>query len=440
MLNACWRILKLIRLISLMSFCCALSTLAYAAPPPKISAPAPATAIGAEARLLHIYQLIGQGRSREALLLADKLVADIPNFPLAQLVRGDLLLAQAGPLPQFAAIPESLIRLNKSKSQQPTQAASADNTGQKNLILQPATLEELREEAQLRMRSLREQPAVGSLPQAFVQLAAITRNALLVDLSRSRLYHYTQAPNGTLALAASYYITQGRLGAEKHIEGDERTPLGIYYVTENINKRRLDSFYGAGALAINFPNEYDKRRNRSGSGIWLHGVPAGKAGVYARVPKSSNGCLVLSNPDLQRLISTIKPGETPIVITSKATWLAPAEWHAQHASLSQSFDAWATARLLPDSKVLRNFYSASFSSYGAAFEPWFAKDYAAPLSSVPQHATLLYYPGPDEFMVATFYDAAIAPAKGRSKLTRKRQYWHKVNGNWKIFFEGALGL
>ncbi len=420
MLRACYR------WVGLVGVC-----LAGIASPGNAATSAP---VGAESRLLHIYDLIGQSRSREALPLADKLALDFPNFRLAQLVRGDLLLAQTQPLTQFAAIPDALIRTQKTQPPL-TVAPATDNTGQKNLILQPPTIEELKEEAQLRMRALRELPPAGSLPQAFVQLAAITRNALLVDLSRSRLYHYTQAPNGTLALAASYYITQGRLGAEKHAEGDERTPLGIYYVTENINKKRLDSFYGAGALAINFPNEYDKRRKRSGSGIWLHGVPGGNAGTYARVAKASNGCLVLSNPDLQRLIATIKPGETPIVITPKATWLAPAEWHAQHASLSKSFDAWATARMLPDATALRNFYSPSFNSYGTALEPWFAKDYAAPASNAPQHATLLYYPGPDEFMVATFYDAAVTTRK----LTRKRQYWHKVNGNWKIFFEGALG-
>ena len=51
------------------------------------------TDVGAESRLLHIYDLIGQSRSREALQLADKLALDFPNFRLAQLVRGDLLLA-----------------------------------------------------------------------------------------------------------------------------------------------------------------------------------------------------------------------------------------------------------------------------------------------------------------------------------------------------------
>jgi murein L,D-transpeptidase YafK len=399
-----------------------------------------APSLGAEGRLLHIYQLIGLGKSREALPLADALVRDFPNFKLAQLVRGDLLLAQTKPLQSFGAVPDEVVR-NAKPADVPAPAHHQGTTNEKNLTLIAPKLDELREEAALRIRALREQPPAGSLPQAFVQMADITRHALLVDLSRSRLYHYSMNDKGMLSLTASYYITHGRLGADKQKEGDERTPLGIYYITENIDKKRLARFYGSGALAINFPNEFDKRRNRSGSGIWLHGVPSGDTGTFARVPKSSNGCLVLSNPDLTKLMSSIKMGETPIVITYKANWLASAEWQAQSVALSRAFNQWQAARSLGDKKALGGFYSSFFNTYGDALEPWFAKSYLTPVKTAPQHTTVLYYPGQDEFMVATFYDATDPfgrPLKG--KMMRKRQYWHKVAGNWQIFFEGALGI
>jgi murein L,D-transpeptidase YafK len=376
------------------------------------------------------------------LPLADALVRDYPNFKLGQLVRGDLLLSQTKPLLSFGAVPDEVVR-NTKPVDVPAPAYHIGTSVEKNLTLTAPKLEELREEASLRIRALRELPPAGSLPQAFVQISDTTRHALLVDLSRSRLYHYSVNDRGLLTLTASYYVTQGRLGADKQKEGDERTPLGIYYITENIDKKRLARFYGSGALAINFPNEFDKRRNRSGSGIWLHGVPAGEEGTFARVPKSSNGCIVLSNPDLLKLMSSIKLGETPIVITYKANWLAPAEWQAQSVALSRAFNQWQAARSLGDKQTLSGFYSPFFSTYGDSLEPWLAKSYLTPVKAVPQHATVLYYPGQDEFMVATFYDGADPfgrPLKG--KMTRKRQYWHKpagTNGNWQIFFEGALG-
>jgi len=39
----------------------------------------------------------------------------------------------------------------------------------------------------------------------------------------------------------------------------------------------LSDFYGAGAYPVNFPNIWDRRKQRSGHGIWLHGLPKGIA-------------------------------------------------------------------------------------------------------------------------------------------------------------------
>ncbi|HQQ71835.1 MAG TPA: hypothetical protein PLL92_16205, partial [Alicycliphilus sp.] len=65
-------------------------------PPPRAAAPLHDGE--AERRLLEISQLTAQGRAREALPLAERLVRDHPNFQLAQLALGDLLAARARPL------------------------------------------------------------------------------------------------------------------------------------------------------------------------------------------------------------------------------------------------------------------------------------------------------------------------------------------------------
>lgn len=386
-----------------------------------------------EARLIDIYRLIGQADLKTALAKADALVADQPNFSLAQLVRGDLLLAHSRPLPEFAALRAAGVVPTPRAT--PVVTANGNGAAQ-NLVLTPPTLEDLREEALQRMRALRERPAAGSVPASFVALAEITRDALLVDVSRSRLYHY-QHRNGKVELVADYYMSHGRLGASKEREGDQRTPLGIYYVTSSIERSRLDDFYGAGALTINFPNELDKKRQRTGSGIWLHGVPDGERGTYARAPRASDGCVVLANDDLRKLLASIKPAETPIVITQQAVWLPEADWQRQRASFKQLFNDWVAARNEPGNGRFRQFYSPSFESYGERFGTWLPRRYATGVTQPPQHATLLHMGGPDELLVATFYD--VNQTGSRTSLTRKRQYWHKVDGRWKIFFEGALG-
>jgi murein L,D-transpeptidase YafK len=99
------------------------------------------------------------------------------------------------------------------------------------------------------------------------------KNVLLVDAKNSRLYVY-EKQGEELKLRADYYITQGKFGTNKTREGDQKTPIGIYYITSHLAKSRLPDFYGAGALPINYPNEWDKANGRNGSGIWLHGTPS----------------------------------------------------------------------------------------------------------------------------------------------------------------------
>ena len=61
----------------------------------------------AEARLIEIYKLIGQAKTRQALPLAERLVREHPNFQLAQLVYGDLLTAQLGPVRVMGNVPDT---------------------------------------------------------------------------------------------------------------------------------------------------------------------------------------------------------------------------------------------------------------------------------------------------------------------------------------------
>src|SRR5690349_10289834 len=149
----------------------------------KAVAPAPQPAVRdgeTEARLIEIYKLIGQAQTRTALARAEALVKDHPNFSLAQLVYGDLLMAQQRPVRAFGDVPEQ----------------HAQTGGQ--------VLADLREESQLRMRALRERPPAGAIPAQFVQLSTKNKHAIAIDTSRARLYLFQNGPEG-LKLIADYY-------------------------------------------------------------------------------------------------------------------------------------------------------------------------------------------------------------------------------------------
>lgn len=388
----------------------------HAKPEPRQQATqAPRTVIRdgeAEARLIEIYKLIGQARAREALTKAETLVREHPNFQLAQLVYGDLLSAQAHPVKAFGDVPDS-----------------AAKTGAQ-------MLSELREESQLRIRALRERPPAGAIPAQFLQLSPKNRHAIAIDTSRARLYLFENGPQG-LKLLADYYISVGKLGIEKSVEGDLRTPLGVYFVTSNLDPKSLKDFYGAGALPINYPNPYDARRGKTGSGIWLHGTPPNQ---FSRPPKATDGCVVLANPDLQRVIRTVEVRTTPVVIAPALKWVAPQAVEPDSRRFADVLQAWRQAKGSGDISRMLSFYTPDFSLGGKTLAEWTPMlkvelDRARGREVQLKDVSYLRWTDSADTMVVTFGEVLEGARTGQVK----RQYWVRQGPHWKIFFEGVIG-
>ena len=365
-----------------------------------------------EARLIEVYRLVGQARGREAMVRAEALVKDHPNFQLAQLVYGDLLASKARPVRAVGDVPDAAARSGAQM------------------------LAELREESQLRIRALREKPPAGAIPAQFLQLSPRNKHAIAIDASRARLYLFENAPGG-LKLLGDYYISVGKSGIEKSIEGDLRTPLGIYYVTGNLDPKSLRDFYGAGALPINYPNPYDLRRGKTGSGIWLHGTPPAQ---FSRAPKATDGCVVLANPDLQRIISTVEVRTTPVVIAQSLNWVAPASVQPDSRRFADTLQAWRSAKVSGDMTRLLSFYTPDFTSIGKTLPEWTPVmraevDKAKGRDIQLKDLAYLRWIDNSDTMVVTF-DEVIAGARSGPV---KRQYWVRQGANWKIFFEGVIG-
>ncbi len=393
---------------------------AIAAPKSLSSSSKQAAAKGfdAEARLIHIYQRIGQAQTREALKLADQLVKDHPNFALAQLVHGDLLNAQTQPLKAMGDMPEATAR-----------AA-------------PGVLGELREESILRLKALKDRPPAGLVPAQFVRLSQRNKHAIAIDASRSRLYVFENSPTG-MRLQADYYISVGKLGIEKVVEGDLRTPLGVYFITNTLPRKNLKDLYGAGALPINYPNPYDMRRGKTGSGIWLHGVPRNQ---FARAPKATDGCVALSNPDLERILATVQIRTTPVVIAPSLQWVSPAQSNPEVRTFEETWSKWRTAKANTDLTRTVAFYTSDFNNYGKTLTDW-TKVLQTELLQTKGHnveakdVSMLYWndKAHAQTMVVTFSEVRT----GRSTGSTKRQYWLRspsaTQNEWKIFFEGVIG-
>lgn len=370
----------------------------------------------AEARLIEVYQLIGQSEPRQALLKAESLVKDHPNFQLAQLVYGDLLNLQIRPVKQLGDLPEDRPAVREQ-------------------------LRNLREESVRRLRALSERPPEGHIPTQFLALSNQSRHAIAVDAARSRLYLFenttpanAQDTPPRLKLVADFYISVGLSGIDKWVEGDKRTPLGVYYITSSLNPQNLPDLYGVGALPINYPNALDVQRGKTGSGIWLHGTPREQ---FVRAPQASDGCVVLSNPDLERVLATVRTRTTPVVIAKELNWVAPEALQADRDQFESHLRAWQNARVQGDLDGLRELYSERFQVQGRKLNQWWPRvesevrgGFRRPTEI--KDLSVLRWRDSEDTMVVTFGEVPVGQTTG---VTR-RQYWIREGTEWRIFFEG----
>lgn len=83
----------------------------------------------------------------------------------------------------------------------------------------------------------------------------------------------------------------GSKNGNKQKEGDLATPIGVY----TLNGRLVDlpQFYGPLAFPTNYPNLYDRLQNRTGYGIWIHGLP-----LDGNRDINTQGCIAIDNDKL----------------------------------------------------------------------------------------------------------------------------------------------
>jgi len=373
----------------------------------------------AETRLVEVFSFIERGDFQQALQQAENLTRDHPNFHLAHLVRGDLLKLRYEP---------------QAVMGQPD-VAQADGAS--------ARLASLRTETQARLTALRDRPPVGHIPNQFLALSPQTRHAIAVDASRSRLYLFenTAATDKagetitppTLRLIGDYFISVGKSGINKRLEGDGRTPLGAYYITSVRQKKTLPEFYGAGALPINYPNALDVQRGRTGSGIWLHGSPPQQ---YVRAPLASDGCVVLSNPDMDRLLALVAPRTTPVVIAEQLQWVPPSALQSDTTAFARVLVSWQKARsqATPD-EFAQLFDRTALTKVGLVHKSGGVDLLAHPSAQLGiAQLSLMKWQDPNDNMVATFEETVNGQATG----VIRRQYWAQHAEGWRLLQDTVL--
>ncbi len=350
---------------------------------------------------------ITEGHLNQALDTVNLLLQSTPNFRLAQLVRGDLLMAQAQQFQSFG---------------------SASSTSE--------DVSDLRDEAKKRIEHYLSASKSDKLPDVIWQFSNEQKYAIVVDVDNSRLYLYSNN-DGKPEYVADYYATIGKNGFEKHTQGDKRTPLGVYFTAPKLTKK-LDEMYGDAAFPLNYPNEWDRRLGKTGNGIWLHGTPHN---TYSRAPQASDGCIVVSNEDLNSMMDILQKGKVPFIVANHLQWIQKEASQDEKKDLMDSIETWRKDWQSQNTDIYLSHYSTSFSNGEMNFNRW-SSEKRRIQSSKPDvtikisNMSVFSYPGSPNKMAVVTFDQSFKSNVLDSQMT-KRQYWVKENNHWKIIYEGS---
>jgi murein L,D-transpeptidase YafK len=359
-----------------------------------------------EVLLVKSLNSFGSNKLDAALDDVDTLLKANPNFKLAQMLKGDLLMARVKPIKGFGNDPD----------------APSD------------MVKDLRDEARARLQRVQEQPFTGA-PRFIWQLNPEQHYAIVVDTSKSTLYLY-ENHNGEPRYVENFYISVGKKGSDKLSEGDQKTPLGVYFVNAHLTKNQITDFYGSDAYPINYPNEWDIREGRNGHGIWLHGTPSD---TYSRPPLASNGCVVLSNDDLSQIGKTLQVGTTPVIITSKMEVSSNAD-KADHESLLKAIETWRSDWSSINTDAYLKHYAKDFATGSFKLDNWSSQKRLVNagkswIKVSISDLSIFPYPNQPNLVVVNFEQDY--SSNNLVNSMKKRQYWIKRDNQWKIVYEGA---
>ncbi len=364
-----------------------------------------------ESAVLEIIEALKSGELEVALAAADQHLSKFPKSQVGHLLKADILNALTGEL----------------------------STPGANSSIPADQLKGLTHQLRNRWRHAVQGEAIvhRRFPAALLDMGD-HEFVVVADMQDGRLYLYKNN-NGVPELIRDYYMTVGSAGYGKELEGDNKTPIGVYNINRYIEGRALPDLYGKGAFPVNYPNRYDRYLNRTGYGIWLHGTPSD---TYARSPWASEGCFVLSNDDLLDIGQYVSAEKrTPVILSDDIEWLTLSDLQQRKRNLLDVIEQWK-----------RDWESLDTQAYIAHYQPQDFNlgkgDYAAWVErkrSVNEEKnfvqvdldikSLFAYPGEKDMFIVTYEQRYLSDNfAGQSS---KEQLWKRdQQGQWRIIYEG----
>ncbi|MFQ3333936.1 MAG: murein L,D-transpeptidase YafK [Woeseiaceae bacterium] len=263
-------------------------------------------------------------------------------------------------------------------------------------------------------------------PAYLIEIPSSIENVFIADIENAKLIQYSVEKNRPIK-NQEYYMSVGKNGSGKKIQGDKKTPLGVYFITEKLDISKLPPRYGAAAYPLDYPNSLDRYMKKTGYGIWLHGTDPD---ILKRPPRDTDGCLALQNKQLLELSEYLVPMNTPIIVVKTINWKTEDQLNLIRNELHEVLGAWKLSFESSESERFVSFYDtnvlmSSISEYSIIEDSSVIKK-----SIVIMDLTIIGDPLKSDIVLTRFtqkirYNDIISAEK-------KRLYWQKQKDGWKI--------
>lgn len=273
------------------------------------------------------------------------------------------------------------------------------------------------------------------VPAAIVRVPQSVKSVLLASAEDAALTHFS-IEDGRPRAAASYYLSVGTNGVGKERAWDRKTPLGVYFITEEIDTAGLDPKYGPLAFALDYPNAWDRRHERTGYGIWLHGV---HPETPLRPRRDTDGCLALPNASIVVLAPHLEAYETPVLVAERALWTTPQRVASVRRELDAALSDWVSTLASADLYGHLAMYAEDFAADGldrSALAELRLERFSSTVAGARIDDVLILGVPSEAGLYLTRFDLEVG-ARGHGTTYRKRLYWQRRDGRWLVVSEDA---
>jgi murein L,D-transpeptidase YafK len=269
-----------------------------------------------------------------------------------------------------------------------------------------------------------------------VSRAAFPQNDFVVVVDKKT--HQTHVANyndGRLEVVKTFRTTMGQKTGDKMLEGDLKTPEGIYEFTSFHQAPALKPKFGPRAIYVGYPNSMDKNGSKTGFDILVHGTDD-----PSRLEKQfdSLGCVVLDNENVKTLFDTVKLRDTKIIITKDFSKLQ----NTPRLEKAKAFFAgWLKAWNTKDISAYTESYADEFRIDGmnrlayAKYKDSLNKKY----DTITVKATNVRYYFHEKYDLVTYtqeYSSTFPGGKlAFTGVSRKNLYLQDRNGEYRIVME-----